>query len=77
MKSEEIAQLNKNDDKNINFELSHIIGLKLIEKDCVQCHPVMPETIIYAVGGIIICEDLTEKNNQVFFRHGQNRKNRK
>ena len=59
MKSEEITQLNKNDDRNINFELSHIIGLKLIEKDSVQCHPVMPETIIYAVGGIIICEDLT------------------
>ena len=75
MKSEEITQINKNDDKNINFELSHIIGLKLVEKDCVQCHPVMPETIIYAVGGIIICEDLTEKNNQVFFRHGQNKIN--
>ena len=42
MKSEEITQINKSDDKNINFELSHIIGLKLIDKDSVQCHPVIP-----------------------------------
>ena len=75
MKTEEIEKINKADDRNINFELSHIIGLKLLERDSVQCHPVMPETIIYSVGGIIICEDLTEKNNQVFFRHGQNKIN--
>ena len=75
MKTEEIETINKVDEKNINFELAHIIGLKLLERDSVQCHPVMPETIIYAVGGIIICEDLTEKNNQVFFRHGQNKIN--
>ena len=75
MKTEEIEKINKEDEKNINFELSHIIGLKLLERDSVQCHPVMPETIIYSVGGIIICEDLTEKNNQVFFRHGQNKIN--
>ena len=75
MKSEEIEEINKQDERNVNFELSHIIGLNLIEKNCVQCHPVMPETIIYAVGGIVICEDLTEKNNQVFFRHGQNKIN--
>ena len=75
MKTEEIEKINKADDRNVNFELSHIIGLKLLERDSVQCHPVMPETIIYSVGGIIICEDLTEKNNQVFFRHGQNKIN--
>ena len=75
MKTEEIETINKVDEKNINFELAHIIGLKLLERDSVQCHPVMPETIIYSVGGIIICEDLTEKNNQVFFRHGQNKIN--
>ena len=75
MKTEEIEKINNEDEKNINFELSHIIGLKFLECDSVQCHPVMPETIIYSVGGIIICEDLTEKNNQVFFRHGQNKIN--
>ena len=75
MKTEEIEKINNEDEKNINFELSHIIGLKFLERDSVQCHPVMPETIIYSVGGIIICEDLTEKNNQVFFRHGQNKIN--
>ena len=75
MKTEEIEKINNEDEKNINFELSHIIGLKFLESDSVQCHPVMPETIIYSVGGIIICEDLTEKNNQVFFRHGQNKIN--
>ena len=75
MKTEEIEKINKADDRNVNFELSHIIGLKLLERDSVQCHPVMHETIIYSVGGIIICEDLTEKNNQVFFRHGQNKIN--
>ena len=75
MKTEEIEKINKADERNVNFELSHIIGLKLLERDSVQCHPVMPETIIYSVGGIIICEDLTEKNNQVFFRHGQNKIN--
>lgn len=75
MKSEEIAVINHQDEKNPNMELSHIIGLNLIDRDCVQCHPAMQETIIYAVGGIIICEDLTEKNNQVFFRHGQNKIN--
>ena len=75
MKTEEIEKINNEDEKNVTFELSHIIGLKLLERDSVQCHPVMPETIIYSVGGIIICEDLTEKNNQVFFRHGQNKIN--
>ena len=35
----------------------------------------MTETIIYNVGGIIISEDLTEKNNKVFFRHGKNKIN--
>ena len=74
MKSQEITEINQRDDKNPNFELSHIMGLRL-SKECVQCHPQMAETILYSVGGIVICEDLAEKNNQVFFRHGQNRIN--
>lgn len=73
MKSEQIAEINHQDAKNPNFELSHIIGLKVSTPEAVQCHPKMAETIIFSVGGIVICEDLTEKNNQVFFRHGQNR----
>jgi hypothetical protein len=33
----------------------------------VQCHPKMNETILYSVGGKVISEDLSDKNNQVFF----------
>lgn len=57
---------------NNDFELSHIIGLNLSIEKAVQSHPNMNETIIYSVGGIVIAEDLAEKNNQVFFRHGNN-----
>jgi len=32
----------------------------------------MSDTIIYAVGGTVIVEDLNEKNNQIFFRHALN-----
>lgn len=54
------------------FELAHIIGLNSVLYNCVQAHPSMTETISYAVGGIIITEDLMDRNNQVFFRHGTN-----
>ena len=75
MNSQEITEINNQDVQNKNFELSHIIGLNLTQSHSVQCHPIMPETIIYSVGGIIISEDLKEKNNQVFFRHGKNKIN--
>lgn len=54
------------------FELSHILGLNSVILNCVQCHPVLSETISYCVGGIIVTEDLNERNNQIFFRHGLN-----
>ena len=41
MKTDEIEKINKEDDKNVNFELTHIIGLKSLERDSVQCHHVM------------------------------------
>ena len=75
MNTEQITEANQNDDLNKNFELSHIIGLNINHSKSVQCHPAMQEVIIYSVGGIIISEDLTEKNNQVFFRHGKNKIN--
>ena len=75
MKSEEITEINNSDNQNKNFELAHIIGLNLTQKNSVQCHPIMSETIIYSVGGIVISEDLQEKNNQIFFRHGKNKIN--
>jgi WD40 repeat protein len=75
MITQEITEINNQDSQNKIFELSHIIGLNLTQSHSVQCHPIMPETIIYSVGGIIISEDLTEKNNQVFFRHGKNKIN--
>ena len=68
MKSEEITEINNSDNQNKNFELAHIIGLNLTQKNSVQCHPIMSETIIYSVGGIVISEDLQEKNNQ---RHNE------
>lgn len=58
--------------KNDNLELAHIIGINSLFNNCVQAHPTMTETITYSVGGIIVTEDLNEKNNQVFFRHGNN-----
>ena len=75
MTTEEITEANHADDLNKNFELSHIIGLNINHAKSVQCHPSMQEVIIYSVGGIIISEDLSEKNNQVFFRHGKNKIN--
>ena len=75
MNSEQITEANQQDDLNRNFELAHIIGLSINQAKSVQCHPAMQEVIIYSVGGIIISEDLTEKNNQVFFRHGKNKIN--
>lgn len=75
MTTQEITEANQIDEQNKNFELSHIIGLNINHEKSVQCHPAMQEAIIYSVGGIIISEDLTEKNNQVFFRHGKNKIN--
>lgn len=63
------------DESNKNFELSHIIGLNTYINKPIQCHPIYSDTIIYAVGGIIISEDLNEKNNQIFFRHNNNQIN--
>lgn len=55
-----------------DYELAHIIGINSSINQCVQAHPSMADTILYPVGGIIIVEDLVEKNNQIFFRHGKN-----
>jgi WD40 repeat protein len=55
-----------------DFELSHIIGLNTNIEKSIQAHPTMMDTIIYSVGGIIVVEDLNDRNNQVFFRHGRN-----
>lgn len=58
-----------------NLELAHIIGLNAGINNCLQAHPALCETIVYCVGGIVITEDLAERNNQVFFRHGTNQVN--
>jgi WD40 repeat protein len=64
---------NQNDSSNEkDFELAHIIGINSNVSNCVQASPSMSETILYPVGGIVIVEDLKEKNNQIFFRHGKN-----
>ena len=55
-----------------DFELAHIIGFNNKTSKCVQAHPIMSDTVIYAVGGTVIVEDLNEKNNQIFFRHALN-----
>jgi len=55
-----------------DFELVHIMGLNSSINNCVQAHPAMTETISYAVGGMVVTEDLQERNNQIFFRHGTN-----
>lgn len=65
--SEQNQEINTKD-----FELSHIIGLNTNIEKCIQAHPTMLDTIIYSVGGIIVVEDLNDRNNQVFFRHGRN-----
>lgn len=65
-----ISYQNKLEDSNKDFELSHIIGLNSKIMYPVQCHPKMNDTIMYSVGGKVIAEDLSDKNNQVFFRHG-------
>jgi WD40 repeat protein len=61
-----------NDDCIRDFELSHIIGLNTNMEKCIQGHPSMPDSLIYSVGGIIVVEDLNDRNNQVYFRHGRN-----
>lgn len=70
--SQEYIMEQNNAKNETNFELAHIIGLNANVFNCVQAHPSMIETISYCVGGIIITEDLMERNNQVFFRHGSN-----
>jgi len=55
-----------------DFELSHIIGLNTNIQKSIQGHPTMPDSLIYSVGGLIVVEDLSDRNNQVYFRHGQN-----
>ena len=52
------------DNSNKDFELSHIIGLNLSIPKPVQSHPTMNETILYSVGGILISEDLSDRDNQ-------------
>jgi WD40 repeat protein len=69
---ENIKSENTSDNLNKDFELAHCIGLNTSVKEPVQSHPSMNETILFSIGGIIITEDLTEKNNQVFFRHNKN-----
>ena len=70
-----LRQMAKKGKINPNFELAHIIGLNITNSKSLQCHPCMQESVIYSVGGIIISEDLMEKNNQIFFRHGNNKIN--
>lgn len=62
-------------EKNKDFELSHIIGLNTNVNKCLQAHPTMTDTLLYAVGGIVVIEDLNDRNNQVYFRHGKNQIN--
>lgn len=69
---EDYLRQQNNVDQEKDYEISHVIGLNTSLKKCVQTHPTMSDTIIYSVGGILIAEDLNEKNNQVFFRHGKN-----
>jgi cilia- and flagella-associated protein 52 len=66
----QITRRNQADTLNKDFELSHIMGLNSKIPHPVQSHPTMNEVILYSVGGIVIAEDLSEKNNQVFLRHG-------
>lgn len=61
-----------NEDSTRDFELSHLIGLNTNIEKCIQGHPSMPDSLIYSVGGIIVVEDLNDRNNQVYFRHGRN-----
>jgi len=68
---EEIKQQNATEYEK-DFELAHIVGFNNKAQKCVQAHPIMSDTIIYAVGGTVIVEDLNEKNNQIFFRHALN-----
>jgi WD40 repeat protein len=67
--------LSQNQESTKDFELSHIIGINTKIPNCLQAHSVLSETISYTVGGILIVEDLNEKNNQVYFRHGTNQIN--
>lgn len=60
------------DELNQDFEISHIIGLNTSIEKTIQAHPTMPDSLIYSVGGIIVVEDLNDRNNQVYFRHGRN-----
>lgn len=53
-----------------NFEMAHMLGLNSKIRNSVQCHPSLPDTLIYTVGGTIVIEDMNDKNNQVFFKHG-------
>jgi WD40 repeat protein len=65
----------QNQELTKDFELAHIIGINTKIPNCVQAHTVLSETVSYSVGGLLIVEDLNEKNNQVYFRHGTNQIN--
>ncbi len=65
------GDMNTNENNN-KFELAHVIGLNINVDKCIQAHPTMPDSLIYSVGGIVVIEDLNDRNNQVYFRHGRN-----
>ena len=56
------------DQKADLIELDHIIGYngKLI--NTVICHPVIPDKLIYGVGGLVIIEDSNSRHNQNILR---------
>lgn len=60
---------NNNNELSSVLDISYIFGLNSRINLSVQFHPILQETIVYVVGGIIITEDLNDKYNQVYFYH--------
>lgn len=52
-----------------DFEVIHTIGFNHSFLNSLQTHPLYNETIVYSVGGIVITEDLNNKEKQVIFHH--------
>ena len=49
-------------------EMDHSLGYNGKYPDTVKFHPTMENTLVYNIGGLLVIENLTDKNNQEFLR---------
>lgn len=50
------------------LELEHSIGYNARFADTLKYHPTDKDTLVYAIGGLLVIEDLNDKSKQQFLR---------